>query len=240
MQPLVIAHRGASGEAPENTLAAFELARTQRADMIEIDVRTTADNALVIFHDNTSQRWNERADLIESLTLAQVRDIRIGGEMIPTMDELCDWARSAGMPLNVEIKSHGIEAAVAASLRSFDLVEQVIVSSFYPDVLAALRSVAPELPRAVLMGTDTWKPAVRVREAWPLRALRNLDAAAWHPANALPLLDRMTRLVRKQGFKVNVWTVDDPTTMRHLIELGVDGIITNLPARLRSILDELG
>jgi glycerophosphoryl diester phosphodiesterase len=85
------------------------------------------------------------------------------------------------------------------------------------------------------MGNDTWRPDVRFREAWPFRALRRTGAAAWHPTAELPLINMLIPRVRRAGYRVNVWTVDDPAMMRGLIALGVDGIITNVPDVLREI-----
>ena len=237
MPPLVIAHRGASANAPENTMAAFELARVEGADMIELDVRPTADGALAGFHDETTERWSGRPDPVARLTWAELSRLRIGGEPVPALDEVCRWAREAGMRLNVELKAGGIEAAVAAILRRYELVDHVIVSSFYPAVLFALRDVAPELRRGVLMGVPSSRPDVRIREARPLRWLRRVEAVAWHPAWQLPFLRRILPRIRRLGYQVNVWTVDDPAMMRRLIVLGVDGIISNYPARLRAIVD---
>ena len=236
MRPLVIAHRGASGEAPENTIAAFELARAQRADMVELDVQRTADDVLVVFHDDTTERWNGR-EAIGELTWSALKELRIGGEPVATFDELCAWAAWTRIPLNVELKVPGIEPPVVAMMRDYKLVEQVIVSSFHPAALAAMREVAPEYALAVLHGQRWGRPEVLLRGAWPLLALRRIEAAAWHPASKLPMLRRLVPLVRRRGYRVNVWTVDDPGEMRALIKLGVDGIITNYPARLRTLLD---
>ncbi len=233
MPPLVIAHRGASGEAPENTMAAFELARAQQADMIELDVQATADGRLVVFHDGTTERWNGRRDRIADLSWAELRALRIRGEPVATFDELCQWAASVGMPLNVEIKVRGIEQPVAESLRRYGLVEQVVISSFHPAVLTTLRKVAPELRRGVLMSARAARPSA----AWVMWELHRLGATAWHPEGRFGGLSRLLPLVRRHGYQVNVWTIDGPDMMRALIALGADGIITNYPARLRALLD---
>ena len=234
--PLVIAHRGASGEAPENTMRAFELARTQGADMIELDVRVSGDGRLVVFHDETTERFNGRPNAVAQLSAAELGDVRVGGEPVPQLAEVCAWTRDTGMRVNVELKVRGAEQALVDLLRSYDLVEQVIVSSFFPGDLVALRVIAPEVQRAALMGIRTLGPRVRLREAWPGPWLRRLGAAAWHPTYQLPLLRRIVPRVRRSGYRVNVWTVNEPDTMRRLLALGVDGIITDYPARLRQIM----
>lgn len=238
MATLIIAHRGASADAPENTIPAFELAMEQGAQLLEFDVRPTADGQIVVFHDDTTARWNGEPSRIDALTLREVQALDIGGARVPTLDAVFDWARATDLRLNVEIKMPGIERAVARLVHAHNLVDRVIVSSFYPSVLRSMRYVAPDLPLGALMGINTVSPRVRLREALPLRVLKQLGARAWHPAWQLPFLDRSIRRVRAAGYAVNVWTVDDPTIMRRLLGLGVDGIITNRPALLRDVIEQ--
>lgn len=227
--PLVIAHRGASAYAPENTLAAFALAHRQGAQMIELDVQPTADGALAIFHDDTTERWDGRPRPVEQCTLAELQALDIGGERVPTLEETLAFARETGIALNVELKQAGTGARCAELIRRFGAVEQVVVSSFVPAALHELRAAAPEIRRGYLMGIDSYRPDVRLRELWPFFALRSVAAAAWHPYCDLPMLATVLPLVRRAGYEVNVWTVDDPALMRRLADLGATGIITNKP-----------
>lgn len=236
MAPLIIAHRGASADAPENTLAAFELALRQQADMIELDLQPTADGEIVVFHDDDTSRWNGRADPVARLTLAEFRQLDIRGERVPTLAETLDWARNAGMPLNLELKQPGMAARCVQLLREFKMVDQVIVSSFFPQALRELRAVDPAIARGYLMGIRTYRPDVRLREFWPFVALRRIGAAAWHPYHGLPGLDWVLPKVRRAGYQVNVWTVDDPDRLRALAALGASGLITNTPAAARAAL----
>jgi glycerophosphoryl diester phosphodiesterase len=226
---LVIAHRGASAYAPENTMAAFELAARQGADMCELDVQPTADGQLAVFHDETTERWDGRKVAAASLTLAELQALDIGGERVATLAEVCGFARERGMQLNVELKGAGFGAQVAALLRDTRASELVLISSFWREALDEIAAAAPSLPRAYLMGTRTLRPDVRLRESWPFLALRETGSAAWHPAAEIPGLDRVLPLVRRAGYKVNVWTVNDPAVMRRLADLGADGIITDKP-----------
>lgn len=234
----LIAHRGASAEAPENTLPAFALALQQGAQMIEFDVRPTSDGQVVVFHDDTTARWDGQDRAIAALTLREVRQLDIGGAQVPTLDEVCAWAADTGIGLNVELKVAGIEAEVARIVGRHGVGQQVIVSSFDLVALETMRAVAPELKLGALMGSDTLAPAVRLREAWPLPVLRRLHARAWHPAWQLQLLDRLVPQVRQAGYAVYVWTVDDPAVMRRLLRLQVDGIMTNRPALLRQVIED--
>lgn len=234
--PLIIAHRGASADAPENTMRAFELAARQGAQMIELDVRASSDGEVVVFHDPTTERWDGRATEVRLLPWSSLRHVDLRGERIPRLPEVCDWARTQGMALNVEIKVPGCEQAVARILAATQTEAQVIVSSFNAGILQTLRAIAPQVRRCILMGTRTRRLAIRAREAFPLFSLRRLDAYAWHPAYQLPLLPRITATVQRCGYRVHVWTVDDPRVLRRMIGLGVNGIITNRPAVLREIL----
>jgi glycerophosphoryl diester phosphodiesterase len=230
---LVIAHRGASTYAPENTLAAFELAARQGADMLELDVQRSADGVLVVFHDQTTERWDGLRRLVSECTLAELHALDIGGERVATLAEVCAFAREQRMRLNVELKTAGLGLDVTRMLRAEQIEDLVLISSFVETALHECAAAAPHIPRAYLMGTDTYRPDVRLREAWPFRALRRTGCAAWHPTFQLPLIDWLIPRVRSAGYQVNVWTVDDVPTMRRLIALGVDGIITDVPDVLR-------
>jgi glycerophosphoryl diester phosphodiesterase len=233
--PLVIAHRGASAYAPENTLAAFELAHRQRADMIELDVQPTADGRLAVFHDDTTERWDGVRRAVSACTYAELQQLNIAGERVPALEDALAFAAETGIALNIELKTAGTAARCAALVKEFGVVEQVIVSSFVPAALHELRAAAPEIRRAYLMGTDTYRPDVRARESWPFLALKSVAAAAWHPSHQIPGLDLVIPIVRRAGYHVNVWTVDDPARMAALAAAGATGIITNRPDVARDV-----
>lgn len=205
--------------------------------MIEFDVRPTADGEIVVFHDDTTERWNGRPDPIGTLPCSQLAQLDLSGERVPTLRAVCDWAQATAMRVNIEIKVPGIEHQVVEHIAAARLKELVIVSSFYPQALRAVHLINPQLKLGVLMGVRSLRPRIRAREAWPLLALRSLHAYSWHPAVQLPFLSRIIRVVQRAGYKINIWTVDNPAVLRQLIALGVDGIITNRPALLRNILD---
>jgi glycerophosphoryl diester phosphodiesterase len=234
--PLIIAHRGASAYAPENTMAAFELARRQGADMVELDVVPTADGRLAVFHDDTTERWDGLPRPVAACSFAELQRLDIGGERVPALEDALAFAAESGMALNVELKAAGMGDRCAALLKEFGVVEQVIVSSFVAAALQELRAAAPAVRRAYLMGTDTYRPDVRARELWPFFALRSVEAVAWHPYHDLPAIERVLPLVRRAGYQVNAWTVDDPQRIRALVALGATGIITNRPDVAREAL----
>ena len=231
--PLVIAHRGASGYRPENTLPAYQLAIEQRADMIEIDLHTTRDGVIVITHDEDLAGLGGSGEIVER-TLAEIRALDAGeGETVPTLDEVLD-AFGVKVPFNLEIKRGkegpyaGLEAAALEALAARDLLPSMLFSSFFDPALKELRAqsaearigflVSPRFPhksidRATAVGAEALHPEVRLADK------ELIDAA--HDA----------------GLAVYVYTVDDVEIMKRLIDLGVDGLFTNFPDRMRSLLD---
>jgi glycerophosphoryl diester phosphodiesterase len=233
--PLIIAHRGASHDAPENSMAAFRLALAQGADMIELDVRASADHRLVVVHDPTTAHWEQPARRVADLALPALRVFDLGdGERIPLLDDVCAWAAATQVRLNIELKVAGFEAATIALVRHYNLVERVVVSSFLTHVLVALHAQAPDIARGVLTDVEVGVGENALEHGSPLPLLRRLAAHAWHPASAQLHHAAQVQAVRAAGYRVYVWTVDDVERARRLLAWGVDGIITNQPAQLRA------
>jgi glycerophosphoryl diester phosphodiesterase len=228
--PLIIAHRGASADAPENTLAAFALALQQGADMLELDVQQSADGVLVVFHDDTTERWNGYPTPITTTPYATLQLLDIAGERMPTLEAVCRFAIEQQIMLNIEIKQAGIAAQIIGMIRRHRLDEQVLLSSFHMQDLHDALRIAPHIQRGSIMGKRMLRPDVRLRESWPFLHLKYVRATAWHPNYQLPLLKWVLPLVRKAGYAVSVWTVDEPATMQEMVRLGATGIITNKPA----------
>jgi len=231
-KPLVIAHRGASGELPENTLPAYELAVEQGADMIEIDLHTTRDGAIVITHDENLERLGGRGEVADA-TLQEIRRLDAGdGAAVPTLVEVLD-ALGARIPFNLELKRSsrdeysGMEAAAVEEVTRRGLLEQTLFSSFYPPVLKALREISPEVRIAVLISPRFPQGAIE-------RA-RCIGAEAVNPERSL-VSRELVEAAHGEGLAVYVYTVDDGEEMRRLLDLGVDGLFTNHPRRMRAIL----
>jgi len=234
--PLVIAHRGASAYRPENTLPAYQLAVEQAADMIEIDLHLTRDGAIVISHDSDLKHLGAEGE-IGDLDLAEVRALDAGRgsgrcETVPTLTEVLDrFGRR--IPFNLEIKRSdlhgdyaGIEAKALAALRERNLVGETLFSSFYDSVLGELRRLAPEARLATLVSP-------REPERWLDRALE-FSAEAVNPHFAL--VDRgLVERAHAVGLAVFVYTVDSEAEMQRLLDLGVDGLFTNRPDRMRAL-----
>lgn len=232
-RPQVIAHRGASAYLPENTLAAYELAIVQAADMIEVDLHRTRDGEVVVVHDAELARIGGRGEIADA-SLAEVRSLDAGARhRVPTLDELLDGF-GARIALNLELKqaSHGsyagLPALAAAGVRDRGLLGQTLFSSFYDPVLQDLHRVEPDARIALLLSQ-------RLPQGWVERA-HALDAEAVNPE--LPLVDRgFVERAHGEGLAVYVFTVDLLDEMRRLLDLGVDGLFTNVPDRMRQLVD---
>lgn len=240
-RPRNIGHRGARGLAPENTVAGMRAAIQAGADGVEFDVQRTADGHLVVFHDDDLRRICGVSGRVVTSTLAQLRELDAGrhfgpqfvGEPIPTLDEVIE-ALPAHCFVNIEAKrftfaSDGLEAGIVDAVRRHGLLERCVVSSFNPVLLWRLSRMAPEIPLGLLYAPDL-PPGLN--RGWPRRFLR---LAALHPHHE-QVTPALVQEARRRGWQVNTWTVNDPAEMQRLIALGVDGIITDRPDLLRSLL----
>lgn len=228
--PLIIGHRGASADAPENTLAAFALAVAQGADGIELDVQLSADGWPVILHDHDVSRTTNGTGAVSRLTVAELRELDAGdGQGVPTLDELFEMLGPQVL-YNIEIKdagwwSRGIEAAVADRIEAYHLQNRVLVSSFNP---LSVRRARRELPRTTPVGL--------IRDSGLGQYTYFLASGeADHPHYSLVDSAYMA-WARQRGYRVHVWTVDDPAEARRLVDLGVHGLITNRPQFIRECL----
>lgn len=239
-KPLVIAHRGAAGEAPENTLAAFRLGLEQGCDGFELDIHLTKDGEIVVIHDPTLNRTTNGKGAVAEQTLAEVRQYDAGGwfhesfagERVPTLEEVFDLA-PAELLINVEIKGgigRGVEEALVGLLRRKSRLDTVVVSSFDYKSLAALKKLEPSVKIGLLYDN-------RLAYHWKLPAVAGIEVYSLHMS--MKRLDREDAEDAKQhGYAVYPWTVNDADKMRLAISYGVDGIITDYPGRLRSLLSE--
>lgn len=238
----IVGHRGGRGEGwpAENTLAAFARAHAEGADAIELDVRATRGDGVVVFHDATLARMTEGSDwrALATLSPGEAARVKLGAsrEPIPTLDDVLAWARGR-LAVNVEVKHDvpdraSFARAVARSIARHAEVE-VLVSSFNPFVLAAMAAIAPRAPRAWLTheGQSRWEAA------WaPIAARAPLDALHVERTQASTAL---VARAKRHAKRVGVWTVNDPREARDLASLGVDWLITDAPAVVRDALGRL-
>ena len=222
---LVIAHRGASAALPENTVVAFEAARDLGADWVELDVRRTADGALVILHDEA---------LADGRPVHRLRRADID-PVVPSLAEALDAC--AGMGVNIEIKNIPLEEAydpsmavvtdVIAEIRRRGDVERYLVSCFDLATVDAVHGQAPEIPTAFLVLDPQGGEAVDVAATHGHRAIH-----PWVPMVDEALVER----AHAAGLALNTWTIDDPGRIIELAAWGVDGVVTNAPDVARAVL----
>jgi glycerophosphoryl diester phosphodiesterase len=238
---LVIAHRGASADAPENTLPAFETALNANSDLVELDYVHTADGVPLVIHDDTLDRTTDAvkvfggrdiavdskplADLIK-LDAGRWFDPRFAGTRLPTLVESLDLIQRRSITL-IERKAGDAKTCVELLERK-KLVPHVVVQAFDWDYLADCHRLSPQLTLGALGSKEL--------SADKLAAIARTGAkvVGWHHEH----LDRVgIERLHRAGYRVWAWTVDDRRQAQALIEAGIDGIITNVPGRMRAWVD---
>ncbi|MGC4116641.1 MAG: glycerophosphodiester phosphodiesterase family protein [Myxococcales bacterium] len=244
-RPLVLGHRGASADAPENTVAAFKEAIRQGADGIELDVMRCGSGELVVCHDSWLDRLAGAHVEVATTPLAELQQLDLGarfgarfsGERIPTLHDALK-ALPARAVCNVELKceqplsDHGLAWTVSRELRRADPGQELIISSFNPVVLARMRLFAAHLPLGLLVDAS--------QHVLPrLGAALALRASAIHVPHRLCTREAVARW-HGWGLKVAAWTVDEPADLQRCCAAGVDVLITNKPRATLDTLDQLG
>lgn len=222
-------------------MAAFEKAVELGADGIELDAHLSADGVPVVIHDFAVDATTDGSGRVAEMDLARLKQLDAGshfdptlaGERIPTLEEVLQ-AFGDRLLLNIELKSvsprdNGLERAVLALVEQYKLGSRVLLSSFNPFSLRRAKKIAPHVRVGLLYASDL---PLFLSRAWlaPL-----FPHEARHPEHTM-VDARTMRWARRRGYRVNVWTVDDPDEMHRLIGLGVNGIITNVPDVLRDVL----
>jgi len=235
---LRVAHRGASGYAPENTLAAFRRAVELGADAIEMDIHLTADGHVVVLHDATLDRTTNRTGAVADLSLAEVLAADAGssfdpvfaGERIPTLHDVFD-AIPKGVLLVLEIKAEQATLPAVELIRARERSDDVVLISFSADAIRLARWVEPALPTSLLVGrpfdpTDPVKNALAMLRAAHACGTSSLDIQ-WRMATP----EAVEAIHRRCG-SVWVWTVDAPEDLRAVLDADVDAVASNFPDRL--------
>jgi len=230
---LVIAHRGASGHAPENTLAAFRRAVALGASFIETDLHLSRDAHFVAIHDDTVNRTTNGQGKVHDLTLADLRRLDAGswfgsefsGERIPTLEEILEFAKKNDVVFYLELKPTGAwggEHALIGALRDSGEIARTIVISFDAGIIAALRKIEPTLMTGLLFDGQIDQPLERAVEVGARQLAVRGDLVT--PA--------LIAEAHKRDLQIVCWTVNQPAHMRLLIEAGADGIMSDYPDRL--------
>lgn len=230
----ILAHRGASAYAPENTMAAFELALEMGVQGIELDVQLSRDGKLVVIHDLTIERTSNGQGKVADLTLDELRQYDFSysfsgkygeaGSRIPELAEVLEFAKRSGLYINIETKDYSspygpVNARTAELIREMDYVENTLVSSINHHAMALLKRDFPEIKTAIAFlesfyCLDEYAAKCRADVLHP-----------YHLAVDEPFMD----LANRCGFEVNPWTADDVAEIKRLKALGVTRIMTNRP-----------
>lgn len=251
--PLVIAHQGGDGLRPGDTLAAFENAARMGVDVLEMDVHASLDGVLVVMHDATVDRTTDGSGALKEMTLEQIKTLDAGynwtpdggltypyrgqGIRVPTLEEV--FQAFPGYRMNIEIKQTEPSIAVALCdlIRQYHMLDRVLVASFHAQAMSEFRTACPEvatsmheaeirplyfLARVGLAGlVSPTAQAVQVPEYW---------------GSIHVLVPSFVRGAQRRGVQVHAWTINQPADMQRMLDLGVDGIITDYPDRLLELL----
>ncbi len=216
---LVLAHRGASGYAPENTLKAFKTAWKMSADMIELDVQETSDGRLVCIHDFELSRTTNGEGYVGELTYREIRELDAGkGERVPLLSEVLDFARGR-IGVNIEVKALNVEKRILELVTEREMLDSVMFSSFMHNTVRVIKNLNANARTAILL-TEPKDDAIRYA----------LDFRA----NAInPPFETLTPELVKDAHEANLevfpYTMNDASSMRKLLSIGSDGLITDLP-----------
>jgi glycerophosphoryl diester phosphodiesterase len=244
-QPIVFAHRGASAHAPENTIAAFELAIAQQADAVELDVKLSADGQVIVIHDSTVDRTTNGHGKVQDMRLADLKALDAGsffsdqfaGEKIPTLDDVFE-AVGRRIFINIELKNHksrgeDLVELVCMLVKKHQLQKHVMFSSFFPNALSKAHSYLPSVPRGLLALNG-------FLGVWARSFGFNFGKYdALHP-NLQDFTQQEVTRVHRVNRRVHVYTVNKEEDMRRLFRWGVDGIFSDDPQLAVKVRAEAG
>lgn len=254
-RPLVLAHRGGADLAPENTLVAFQNAVDLGVDALELDVHTTADGTVVVIHDETVDRTTDGTGAVHALTLAELRELdaayrftlddgqtfplRGQGIMVPTLEEVLTTFPDTRVNIEIKQTEPAIEAGVKEIIDRTGAQDRVLVGSEYDDVLARFRALAPDIATSAAAGeARTFYLAQLLRVSAIYRPLADAFQVPEYSGSTHVVTPSFVDAAHHHGVKVHVWTVNDAETMRRLLDIGVDGIITDRPDVALEVVNE--
>lgn len=239
MRPWIIAHRGASGHAPENTIAAFERAVQLGATFIETDLHLTRDARFVAIHDATLERTTNGKGLVHGFTLAELKQLDAGkwydrefmDERVPTLEEILEFSRKYDAVFYLELKydsAWGMHHALVAALRNAESAARTVMISFDPATVRAVHALDPSLMTGLLIE----------KEAGDFVSVASQAGARQICAAASIVTPEFVTAAHRADLHVIAWTVNSADEMREMMAAGVDGIMTDFPDRLRATVED--
>jgi glycerophosphoryl diester phosphodiesterase len=243
--PCIFAHRGASGDAPENTISSFQLAVTQGAHAVELDAKLSSDGEIVVIHDRTLKRTTDGDGYIHQTTYANLRSLDAGswfsekyaGEKIPLLEEVLE-AVAKQVFVNIEVTNYKtprdiLPFEIAKLVKRMGLDERVLFSSFLPRNLQILKDLLPNTPVALLT-----EPKIYFLTQW-LGIAKRTSPEIQHPYHS-DVNETMLKKAHEQGKRIHTWTVNKEVDMKRLFAMGVDGVFTDYPAVALELLKSNG
>ncbi len=255
--PLIIAHRGASASAPENTLAAFQRAIDDKADGIEFDVRLAKDGVPVVFHDSTLDRLVKTKGCVADFTAAELGRMDVGSwfnkshpehaadkfsaETIPTLAAVLDFLREYKNLIYIELKGKesvisALSETVCGLLRSTNLMPNVIVKSFKLEGVKTSKRILPEVRTAALFEPKVLTILRKKKRILEEAKKYHADEISIHYSLAT---EKFVRRAREQGFPTTIWTANSRVWVKHAFDAEINAIITNKPALLLAEREEI-
>jgi glycerophosphoryl diester phosphodiesterase len=229
VRPLIISHAACGGHAPENTLAGIRKAIELGAEGIEIDVQASADGVPILMHDLTVDRTTNGSGEVAALSLPELRALDAGGEPVPTLAQVLDLTQGKVL-LIMEIKQPGIEQHIAHIIHEKQALDDVMAWSFYPAALEGMRAAEPQIPCALLVAGESMAIWEKMRSLAVKLGVQGVSVFA-------PAIDeRIAEDCRRRGLALYSWTPDSEAEIERLLRLGVDGVCSNYPDRVVSVL----
>lgn len=236
------AHRGASGYFPENTMLAFEKAIEMNCTGIETDVQMTKDGVLVLIHDEYVNRTTNGTGLVKDFNFKEISNLDAGSYLksdfsqcrIPTVEDLINLIKDKDIIINFEIKSgvviyEGIEEKLIELIYKYKIEDKVILSSFNHYSMVKCKEISKEIKTGLLYMAGLFEPEIYCQ---------HVGADALHPFY-MSINKEIVSAAHKRGVQINPFTINDEETMKAMLQLGVDGIITNFPDKLDILLKEI-
>ena len=234
---IIMAHRGYSSKAPENTMPAFELAMEAGSGGIELDVHLTKDGEVVVIHDDVLNRTTNGKGQVEEFTMAELKELDAGswfspdfkGTKLPTLREVLELISQHNVLLNVETKTalgfEQLNEKLAPLLDEYAMWEKTIISSFNHYALVHIKTIRPQARTGILYNCALVNPWVYAK---------SIGASALH-AYHRTVIPELVQAAQQNGMMVNVWTVDEAVDIERVTLAKVDSIITNVPGRAQSL-----
>ncbi len=250
--PLVIAHQGGDGVRPSNTLASFEYAASLGVDVLEMDIHSTADNVLVVMHDATVDRTTDGTGAIHQMTLAQLKQLDAGydwpyegetfpfrgqGITVPTLEEIFQAFPQWRMNIEIKQQEPSIVTPLCQLLAQYQMKERVLIASFHGETMREFRQNCPGV--ATSMVEDEIRPFFALNLLF-LSAIYQTPGKAFqvpeYSGDLHVVTERFIQNAQSHNVDVHVWTVNETADMQRMLDLGVNGIITDYPDRLLTLL----